>query len=362
MLVVVIDDNAGNAALLSVLVEDMEGCRAVAFSSAQEALEYCRVESCDLVLTDYSMPGMNGIEFLLQFRKLHGNATTPVVVLTGLRDDDVCHAALQAGATDFLTKPVNRTEFMARVRNMLALREHELELQSRAEWLGEEIRKATGDLRDREKEIIDRLCRAAEHRDSDTGLHVSRVAKYARLIAESLGLSDHDADAIFRAAPMHDLGKVSVPDRILLKEGTLTEDEQAAMRTHTWAGYEILSGSTIPLLQMSAEIALCHHEHYDGNGYPRGLAGEQIPLPARIVAVADVFDALLSDRPYRVGWEIGSAVDHLLRGSGTQFDPRCVQAFLSVLPAIRASLEAAPRDDDALSASAGSLPRPTTSL
>ncbi len=232
------------------------------------------------------------------------------------------------GATDFLTKPVDAVEFLARVRNMLELRRSQKSLQDRAAWLAAEVAKATAEIRAREHEIILRLSRAAEFRDQETGDHTVRVGRYAQLISARLGFSEEDQEILLRAAPMHDIGKVGVPDHVLLKAGPLTSEERAVMEQHTVIGYHILRGSASSLLQRAAEIALSHHEKWDGTGYPNGWAGEKIPILGRIVAVADVFDALSTRRPYRPAWDVERAGSYLQENRGTHFDVRCVEAFL----------------------------------
>jgi putative two-component system response regulator len=223
---------------------------------------------------------------------------------------------------------------MARVRNLLALRKSRQQLSNRAAWLAEEVKKATAETVAREKEAILRLSRAAEHRDPETGMHLLRMSNYTRLIAAQLGLPPAEQELLLDAAPMHDIGKVGTPDHILLKPGRLTPEEFDIMKQHATIGYEILRDSVSPLLQCAATLALTHHEKFDGSGYPQGLAGEAIPLYGRIVAVADVFDALTSERPYKKAWPLEEAVDFLKAGAGSHFDPACVDGFLAAYPQV----------------------------
>ena len=253
----------------------------------------------------------------------------PVLMITANDGKDVRYEALQIGATDFLNKPVDRVEFTARVRNMLALASSRQKLADRAAWLADEVRKATAVIHAREQELLYRMSRAAEFRDPETGAHIQRMAHYSRLIAAKLGLSPDEQTLILQAAPMHDVGKIGIPDYILLKPGALNPEEFALMKKHAKLGHELLHGSESTVLQAAATIAIAHHEKYDGSGYPHGLAGEAIPLFARIVAVADVFDALTSERPYKKAWSLEQSVTFLREGSGTHFDPRCVEAFLA---------------------------------
>jgi len=212
---------------------------------------------------------------------------------------------------------------------MLSLRRNQKSLADRATWLAEKVAEATSAILDREREMITRLSRAAEFRDPETGAHIIRMAHYSRLIAEQIGLPKEDQDLILGAAPMHDVGKIAIPDHILLKPGRLVEDEMVIMKTHAEKGYEILRGSKSKMLDLASLIAWTHHEKVDGSGYPRGLKGEDIPLQGRIVAVADVFDALTSERPYKQAWELERAIQWLRDGEGQHFDPVCVEAFLA---------------------------------
>ena len=329
MKVLVIDDSQINVTLLCRLLEKLDACSSVSFLNPAAALAWCREQTPDLVLVDYMMPEMNGIEFIRQFRALPHCADLPALMITANDEVALRYEALEAGANDFLIKPVDKIEFLARTKNMLALRRHQRYLEDRASWLDAEIQKATLEIRERERETILRLCKAADSRDPETGAHIVRMANYSRLIASNLNMPDSYQEMILEAAPMHDIGKVGIPDHILLKPGKLTVDEFSIMKTHASLGYQILAGSASETLQMGAEIALSHHEKFDGSGYPQGLVGSAIPLSARIVAVADVFDALTSERPYKRAWEIERAVDFLKEGSGQHFDPTCVHAFLS---------------------------------
>ena len=327
--VLIVDDAPGTLALLSELVEKLGDCRAVPFSSPTEALVWCERSTVDLVIVDYTMDGMDGLEFIRRFRRTPGCDIAPIMMVTASDQKPVRYRALDAGANDFMAKPVDKVEFLARAKNLLILSDARTKLADRAAWLADEVQKATAEILARERDTVMRLSRAAEFRDPETGAHISRMAHYSRLIAKGLGLSVAEQDLLLEAAPMHDLGKVGIADNILLKPGRLTEAEFSIMRQHAVYGYELLQGSASRVLQTGAEIALGHHEKFDGSGYPQGLKGEAIPLFSRIVAVADVFDALTSERPYKKAWTLEEAVDFLTAGSGTHFDPRCVQSFLN---------------------------------
>ncbi len=341
MNILIVDDHPLSLKLLSLLVRALPDVTTTEFTDPAAALAWCAHAEVDLVLVDYLMPDIDGLEFILRFRALDGRGTVPVLMITGETEGAVRREALERGANDFLTKPVDKVEFTSRVRNALTLRRAEVHLASRAAWLADEVTKATAEIRAREREVIHRLSNAAEYRDPETGKHILRMAHYSRLIARVLGLSESEQALVLEAAPMHDVGKMGTPDHILLKPGRLTDDEMVIMRRHTDIGAAILGGSSSPLLQTAATIALTHHEKFDGTGYPRGLRGEAIPLHGRIVAVADVFDALTSVRPYKPAWPVERAIDTLRDGAGGHFDPDCVRAFLAdegSIHAIRAEL------------------------
>jgi len=285
-----------------------------------------------MVLVDYMMPGMDGHEVVRRLRALPAARDVPIVMLTAANERSVRQKALELGATDFIAKPIEPSEVKARLSNLLALRRGHLRLKDRNVWLADEVRRATKTIADREEELILRLSRAAEFRDPETGAHIVRMAHFSRLIAQQLGLAEEDCELIQRAAPMHDVGKLGIPDGILLKPGRLDSAEMEIMRRHSRIGHSILDGSESKLIKLGAEIALTHHEKVDGGGYPSGLAGEAIPLPGRIVAVADVFDALTSERPYKLAWAPEQARAFLLENSGTHFDPNCITAFMAVWP------------------------------
>lgn len=328
--ILIIDDQSTSRQILEELIASLgDGSTTDSFADPVVALAWTRANPPDLVLTDYKMPYMNGVEFTRRFRQLYPE--TPLVMITALEDRSIRYQALEAGATDFLTKPIDHIECRARCRNLLTLREQQIFIQDRANWLEERVEKATHEIRTRELETLLRLAKAGEYRDEETGGHILRMANFSRLIAERLALSKDECQVIEIAAPMHDIGKIGIPDGILLKPGKLNPQEFRNMQEHARIGYEILKDSPSQYLQMGAIIAYGHHEKFDGQGYPNGLAGEAIPLPARIVAVADVFDALTSKRPYKRAWSVQDAVEFLQTQQGRHFDPACVQAFLAQL-------------------------------
>ncbi len=325
--IVLIDDVQINLTLLWHLVKRLEGYDSICFLNPIEALDWCSKNPYQLIIVDYMMPDMNGIEFIKQLKNYPNTLGIPVLMVTANDHMDVRYQALEAGASDFLNKPIDKTEFTIRVRNMLALYDTQRKLANKADWLAEEVRKAVKEIKDREDELIHRLSKAAEYRDPETGSHIKRMSWYSKHIAAQLGFSMEEQELILEAAPMHDIGKVGIPDAILLKPGKLTPTEFFFMKEHPKIGYEILNGSASKLMQIAAEIALSHHEKYDGSGYPCGLKGEDIPIYGRIIAVADVFDALTSARPYKAAWNMEDAVNFLKENSGKHFDPACVEAF-----------------------------------
>lgn len=330
MLVHIVDDNNTNLMLFEQIVRRVDNEVSIAcYPDPLAALVDCSRQMADLVLVDYMMPGIDGHEYVRRMRAMPGAGDVPIVMITAAADRFVRQTALELGVTDFLTKPVDPSEMRVRVTNLLALRRSHLRLRDRNRWLAEEVRNATQAVLDREEELIVRLAKAAEYRDPETGSHIHRMSHYSRLIARGLGLPDDLCDLIFKAAPMHDVGKLGTPDDILLKPGRLTDDEMEVMRRHPVIGHAILSGSSSQLIQLGAEIAITHHEKFDGSGYPYGLAGEKIPITGRIVAVADVFDALTSRRPYKPAWDMERARAYLIENVGHHFAPQSVEVFLS---------------------------------
>ncbi len=327
--VLIIDDTEINLILFSALVKKLEDCDAHVFSDSRQGLQWARENVPDLVIVDYMMPDLDGLEFIRLLRETTGRKMVPLLMITANDQKEIRYRALDLGANDFLTKPVDKVEFLARAKNMLSLNQARKQLADHASWLSGEVRKATRQIVERERETVFRLSKAAEYRDPETGAHILRMAHFSQVIARELGLSEGDQQLLLEAAPMHDIGKVGIADKILLKPGRLDADEFEIMKQHAVFGYELLKGSSSQVLQAGAEIALGHHEKFDGSGYPNGLKGEAIPLFSRIVAVADVFDALTSERPYKKAWTLEAAVDFLNAGSGTHFDPACVAAFLN---------------------------------
>ncbi|THF61772.1 HD domain-containing phosphohydrolase [Pseudothauera rhizosphaerae] len=329
MKIAIVDDTPLNLVLMEKLVGHHPGWTPLPFSLPEQALAWCLANEPDLIIVDYMMPGLDGLSFIRRVRAEHARDDVPILMVTASDERKIRYDALEAGANDFLIKPIDAHEFNPRVRNMLMLREAHLATRQRAEVLADEVRRATAEIQARERETVTRLARAAEFRDPETGAHILRMGHYSALIARHLGLHRDYVDAILLAAPMHDVGKLGIPDYILLKAGRLTPEETTIMRRHPVIGYDILKGSGSAIIQLGASIALSHHEKFDGSGYPRGRAGTDIPLEGRIVAVADVFDALTSPRPYKPAWPLERAVAWLKEGRGGHFEPACVDALLA---------------------------------
>ena len=324
-----VDDSRSVLDFMKRHVEADGTVHATAYLDPVEAIAAARTTEFDIVLVDYEMPKMDGISLIRELRRIPNCADIPMVMITSIEDDEVRMRALEAGATDFLPKRPQSLEVQVRLRNLVRLGVAVRKLNDRAADLEGEVTAATRKLQEREEEIILRLALAVEYRDNDTGEHTLRVARYSRLIAEELGLPTRVCRDIYLAAPLHDVGKVAIPDRILLKPGRLDAQEMAVIRTHAGIGGRILADSHCELIQLGAVIATGHHERWDGSGYPLGLKGAEIPIAARVVAVADVFDALTSKRPYKEAMPLMQARAYLEDKSGSEFDPACVAAFLS---------------------------------
>lgn len=334
MRIALIDDSRSALAIIRSCVESLSNLEIVEFRSPRKALTEASFTQYDMIVTDYDMPSMNGIELIRLLRELPTYRDVPMIMLTSIDDQDICIDALQAGATDFIRKPFRAVELARRLENLLALRNAQLQLQDRARMLGGAVELAKHALVNREEEIIWRLARAIEARDGATGEHVTRVAKICLLMAQAMGLPESRCRTIYMAAPLHDVGKIGIPDAILTKPGRLTAEEITVMRRHVDIGVKILSNGTSDLLRVAEIIAGGHHERWDGTGYPKGIAGLDIPLEARIAAVADVFDALCTNRSYKLAWPIEDAKREIIQESDTLYDPQCVQAFERCWPEI----------------------------
>ncbi len=349
--VMIVDDEPLNTAVVRKYME-LEGyTNFITTHDATSARGLIERENPDIILLDIMMPNVSGLDILKELRSTSASLQTPVIILTASTDQETKQRALDLGATDFLTKPVDPSDLLPRVRNALLIKEQNDQLKDYAATLERRVDERTHELARTRLEIIHCLARAAEYRDNETGYHVIRVGRYVGIIARALSLDEARAQIMEHAAPLHDVGKIGVPDSILLKPGRLTPDEFGIMKTHSglgkrvfecisddeWnifrhhadIGAKILGGTQSELLTMAARIAITHHERWDGTGYPLALEGINIPLEGRITAVADVFDALSSERPYKPAFPLKKCLDIMEEGRGTHFDPDVLDAFLA---------------------------------
>ena len=324
--ILIVDDNKLNIAVLVEVLRDEYRLRVA--NNGLQAMKLVEAARPDLILLDVMMPEMDGYEVSRRLRSRREFRDIPVIFLTALEEEHDKVRAFEVGAVDYVTKPFERLEVKARVQTHLALKEARERLASQNRILEEKIRLRTWELEESRLEAIMRLSRAAEYRDDVTGMHIQRVGKTTTILARTLGLDGVFCEHIGLASPMHDVGKIGIPDNILKKPARHTLEEQSIMRTHAKIGADMLSGSSSLVMQMAERIALTHHERWDGEGYPQGLSGTAIPIEGRITTVCDVFDALTSKRPYKEAWAHDEARRYIEEGSGIRFDPECVSAFL----------------------------------
>ncbi|MBF0428020.1 MAG: response regulator [Magnetococcales bacterium] len=337
--VFVVDDTETN---IDILLETLGDTYDVSVAlDGMTALEDIPDRAPDLILLDVMMPEIDGYEVCRRLKQDPRTREIPVIFVTAKQETEDETFGLELGAVDYITKPFSPAVVLARVRTHLQLAQAKRELACANEILEEKVRQRTDELHqknieleDTRLEIIRRLGRAAEYKDNETGLHVIRMSHYSRLLAIAAGMGEKWAEMLFQAAPMHDIGKIGIPDVILLKPGRLTDEEWVVMRRHPGIGSGIIGRHHSPMLELARVVALAHHEKWDGSGYPKGLAGEAIPMAARVVAIADVFDALTTKRPYKEAWPIAKAVELLQESVGTHFDPSLVPLFIDILPQV----------------------------
>jgi putative two-component system response regulator len=308
--ILAVDDEPSNLQLLRQILQDQYGM--LYAKDGQRALELAQQELPDLILLDVMMPGMTGYEVCRQLKATPATAAIPVIFVTALAETSDELSGFEAGAVDYIMKPVSAPVVRARVRTHLSLVQ-------------------TNELRETRLQIVQRLGLAAEYKDNETGRHVIRMSHYARLLGLAAGMHEAEAEELLHAAPLHDVGKIGIPDRILQKPGKLDADERRIMQSHVEIGVRIIGDHPRGVLAVAHRIALGHHEKWDGSGYPSGLAGEAIPFEARIVAIADVFDALTSERPYKKAWPVQEALNYLRENRGRHFDPALVDLFLTLM-------------------------------
>lgn len=333
--ILIVDDDAMMQRLYDRFLSQLDHVVFCA-ENGQKAIQMVSEVNPDLILMDADMPVMDGFEASNKLKSDKKTRGIPIIMITGLHDSAHRIKALEAGVDDFLAKPPEKAEIIATIRSQLKVKayndtvlDYQRTLEQAVSLRTDQLNKAMLQLKETSIEVIFRLSSASEYRDEDTGAHIQRMSNYAAAIAHKMGLGSTTVESILHAAPMHDIGKIGIPDSILLKPGKLTEAEWVVMKEHPLIGSRILAGSKIPLVRMAEIIALTHHEKWDGNGYPKGLKGKKIPLVGRIVAVADVFDALTSKRPYKPAFEVERSIGIIKKDSGSHFDPDVVAAFLA---------------------------------
>jgi putative two-component system response regulator len=332
--ILIVDDEPANVMLLEEVLASQDYTNVWSTQDPRDVKALQLEHDFDLIMLDIRMPHMNGIEVMQELDNIIKDDYLPILVLTAQTDTETRLNALANGAKDFLTKPFQQAEVLQRIRNMLEVRQYYNMKNRYAETLERDVQIRTQELQDTRLQIIHYLGRAGEYRDNETGNHVIRMSKSCQLLGQSVGLSDDVSEMLLYASPMHDVGKIGIPDAILLKPGNFEPNEWEIMKSHVEIGADILSTRDSPLMEMAYSIALSHHEKWNGSGYPQGLTGTDIPIEGRIAAIADVFDALTSERPYKKAWPVEKAVDLLKKESGAHFDPELVEKFLEKLPMV----------------------------
>ncbi len=332
--VLIVDDERGNILILERLFRGAGFENVKSISDSRLALDTYLQFCPDLILLDLKMPNCDGFEVMEQLKSVSNGDYLPILILTAQRDQATRLRALEAGARDFLNKPFDWSEGLTRVRNMLEVRLLHNQIRDQNRSLEEKVRERTLELERTRLDVIQRLGRASEFRDNETGQHVVRMSHCSARLGQALGMTEPEWKLTLHASPMHDVGKIGIPDHILLKPGRLNDKEWEIMKSHTAIGGQILSGGVSPLIQMAHTIAVTHHEKWDGSGYPAGLKHEDIPLIGRVVGLCDVFDALISKRPYKRAWSVKEAMSEIEDQSGVSFDPYLVKVFKKILPEI----------------------------
>lgn len=326
--ILICDDSLTNVLILSKLIEqEVESSSITSLTDPFKVMPQLEHDEYDLILLDLEMPGMNGIEVLRDIRSKWQMDQLPVIIITGSQKENIRTRSLSYGANDFMHKPFDQTEICLRVNNTLKISKAHKVLENKKNQLEALVQRRTQELDITVEYLIHRLGMIGEYKDDETARHVQRVGKIARVIAEGYGLPADLCYMLEKAAPLHDIGKIGIPDRVLLKPGPLDPDEWELMKMHTRYGFELLSGSNSPVIQLARSIAASHHERWDGKGYFQGLSGESIPIEGRITSIADVFDALVSHRPYKECWPVQRAAEYILEQSGSAFDPKLVIVF-----------------------------------
>jgi len=331
--ILVVDDESANVRLIEKILAAKGYTNVISTQDSLQVLPLYQQQNSDLILLDLDMPRLDGYGVMDQLNKLTENAP-PILILTAQHMQSYRQRALDNGARDYVTKPFDVEELISRVRNLLEVQMAHKYMRAQNEILEQKVRKRTHAIQETRLQVVRHLGRAAEYRDNETGLHIIRMSNMAALLAKAIGMPDYECDLLLNASPMHDIGKIGIPDNILLKPGKLEHDEWKTMQTHAQIGADILAGDDSDLMLMAHDIALTHHEKWNGSGYPNGLKGEEIPLVGRITAIADVFDALTSERPYKKAWSVEKTMDFIKDESGQHFDPQLVELLIENLSQI----------------------------
>lgn len=332
--ILIVDDDRLGVRLLEEIIFKAGYRNVSSTTDAALAFDLFQKIQPDLLILDLWMPKLSGFDVMSQLTTNYTDKFLPIVVLSHDADQETHYKALKSGAKDFLNKPYDRVEVLIRFRNIIESHLLHLQIYNQNKELEDKVADRTRQLSETQLDVITRLARAIEYRDSETGYHIIRMSQYSACLAGAVGQSEFVCDQILRAAPLHDVGKIGIPDSILQKPGSLTDEEWAMMKSHTTIGAELLSGSKSEFMEIARTIALTHHEKWDGSGYPQGLVGAEIPLVGRICGLCDVFDALMTARPYKGAWGVDQTMDEIRKGRGKHFDPDITDAFVKILPDI----------------------------
>ncbi len=333
--ILIVEDDKISLRMLEDMLRKEGYLQILGLSDPRKASDTYQEFKPDLILLDLNMPYMDGFQVMNQLKELEKQDYLPILMITEEENPNIRLRALESGAKDFLSKPYERVEVLVRIYNMLEVRTLHNEIRNQNKILEDRVTERTKELKATRLDVIRRLAKAAECRDLETGQHIIRMSKYATRLAREIGMDDFQCDLILNASPLHDIGKIAIPDKILLKPGKLDPEEWEIMKTHTTIGAKLLSGSQSTFLEMAESIALTHHEKWDGSGYPNRLGEKDIPLAGRICCICDVFDALTSTRPYKKAWSLEEAVTEIKQQKEKHFDPELVDSFLDILPDLK---------------------------
>lgn len=332
--ILIVDDDRVGVRLLDEIIRKAGFKNVRTTTDSTEAVALFEEIKPDLLILDLWMPELTGFDIMQRLATAYPETFLPIVVLSHDADQQVHYKALKSGAKDFLNKPYDRVEVMIRFRNVIEAHLLHRQVHQHNKLLEDQVAERTKQLSETQLDVITRLARAIEYRDSETGFHIVRMSRFSACLAHAAGMPELTCDQILRAAPLHDIGKIGIPDSILQKPGALTDEEWTMMKSHTTIGAELLSGSQSEFMETARTIALTHHEKWDGSGYPKGLKEEDIPLVGRICGLCDVFDALVTARPYKGAWGLDQTLDEIRKGRGKHFDPVLTDTFLNILPEI----------------------------